>query len=95
MSVESTVQTKIIKKLKEHKCYVIKTKPGPGTPKGCPDIIFMLEGFWGAIEVKAYANSPYQKLQPETIAKFQDWSWCRVAHSENLQEVLDELDSIL
>lgn len=93
--MEKKVQDKIIKHLKSKKCYIIKTKPGPGTPKGCPDIIFMLEGFWGAIEIKAHENSPYQSLQPETIAKFQEWSWCRVAHTENVLDVIAELNEIL
>lgn len=94
MTVEGTVQSKIIKHLKSRGFYVIKTRPGPGTPKGCLDIIFMKEGFWGAIECKAYPNSKWQVLQPETFAKFSDWSWARVAHSENIDEIKAEIDQI-
>lgn len=95
MTAEKKVQDKIIKKLKEKKCYIIKTRPGPGTPKGCLDIIFLLEGFWGAIECKAHADSKWQQLQPETFKKFSEWSWARVAHTENVYEVIAELDRIL
>lgn len=94
-SVESKVQTKIIKYLKSKKCYVIKTKPGPGTPLGCPDIIFFYEGFWGAIECKAFSTSPFRTLQKETLDKFSTWSWSAVAHSENVDDVIAELDDIL
>lgn len=93
--MESKVQTKIIKHLKKRGFYVVKTRPGPGTPKGCLDIIFMKEGFWGAIECKAYANSAWQVLQPETFKKFSEWSWARVAHSGNVDEVCAEIDQLV
>jgi len=93
--MESKVQTKILKYLRSKGCYVIKTKPGPGTPLGCPDIIFLYEGFWGAIECKAFENSPFRVRQKETLEKFDKWSWSTVAHSGNVDEVIAELEKIL
>lgn len=93
--MEKKVQTRLIKYLRSKGCYVIKTKPGPGVPVGCPDVIFFKEGFWGCAEVKATEKSAYQPLQKETIAKLSQWSWCKVIHSNNVEKVLDELDSIL
>lgn len=90
--MEKKVQTKVIKTLKRCGFYVIKTRPGPGTPKGCLDIVFMKEGFWGSIECKAYEDSDWQPLQPETFAKFSEWSWARVAHSGNVDEVCAEIE---
>lgn len=93
--MERKIQAKIIKYLKSKGCYVLKTKPGPGVPVGCPDIVFLFEGFWGAIEVKADENSPFQVLQEPTLEKLDNWSWARVVHSGNYSQVLAELDKIL
>ena len=93
--MEANIQSKIIKFLKKKGCYVIKTKPGVGTPVGCPDIVFFIEGFWGAIECKARKNSPYRPLQKDTIAKLNNWSWCKVVHEDNVDAIMLELSAIL
>lgn len=67
MAAEGKLQSKIIKWLKDRGCYVIKTKPGNGTPTGCPDIIFLYQSKWGAIEVKADEHAPWQPLQKPTL----------------------------
>lgn len=93
--MEAATQSKIIKFLKHKGCYVIKTHPGLGTPTGCPDIIFMKEGFWGALEAKSAKNAKFQPLQKETIEKFAEWSYAKVLYPENLEEIKSELDIIL
>lgn len=95
MATESRLQTEIIKYLKKRGCYVIKTKPGPGVPVGCPDIIFLFEGFYGAIEAKASKTSPYQPLQKEALEKLNNWSWAKRVDPSNWDVVRLELDSIL
>lgn len=92
--MEKKVQTKILQCLRRNKFYVIKTRPGPGIPTGCPDILFFKEGFWGAIEVKAYEDSDYQPGQEVTLAKFDDWSWARTAHSGNMLSICAEIDAL-
>jgi Holliday junction resolvase len=93
--MEAKVQKRLIDYLRKKGCYVIKTKPGMGTKVGCPDIIALLEGCWLAFEIKAHANSPFQPLQKEVLAKLADWSIARVVHSENIDEVIADLDKIL
>lgn len=95
MSAEKELQTKIIRYLKSKKCYVIKTKPGVGVPVGCPDIIFMLEGFWGGIETKKGPKAPFQPLQKETLAKMHTWSWAKSVNPANWDMIRDELEIIL
>ena len=95
MSAEKELQTKIIRYLKSKKCYVIKTKPGVGVPVGCPDIIFMLEGFYGGIETKKSPKAPFQPLQKETIKKLNDWSWCKAVDPSNWDIIKKELEGIL
>lgn len=97
MSVESILQAKIRTYLKDKGCYVLKTRPDArgGAPTGCPDILFMLEGFWGAIEVKDSPAAPYRPLQKETLAQLDEWSWARRVDPFNWEEVKDELERIL
>lgn len=92
---ESKVQSDLIKYLKRKGCYVIKTKPGVGTPVGCPDVIALLEGAWFAFEIKADEAAPFKPLQEDTIRKLADWSFCKVVHSGNYQEILNELEAML
>lgn len=67
MTTEQKLQAKIIKWLKERGAYVIKTRPGPGVPVGCLDVIALHNWKWAAIEVKASAKAPYRLGQEATI----------------------------
>ena len=93
--MEAKVQKRLIQYLKGKGCYVIKTKPGTGTPVGCPDIFAFLEGWWGAFEVKATAKSPYRPLQKETLEMLGQWSTTWVVHSGNIDDVISQLDMVL
>ncbi len=95
MSIESSLQSEIRRYLKSKGCYVLVTKPQPGIPTGCPDIIFMVEGFWGAIEVKDKSTAKYQPLQKETLDLFNEWSWAKRVDPTNWLIVRAELDKML
>jgi len=92
---EAKLQSEIVKYLKAKGCYVIKTRPGAGIPLGCPDVIFLLEGFWGAIEVKAGSNAKYGPLQMETLLKLDDWSWARRVDPYSWLSIKAELENML
>lgn len=93
--MEKKVQTRLIKYLRSKGCYVIKTKPGPGTPVGCPDVLALYEGWWGAFECKASAKSPFQQLQEVTIEKLNNWSLATVVHPDNIDDVISQLEKML
>jgi Holliday junction resolvase len=95
MSVESRLQANIRKYLKEKGCYVLVIRPQPGIPDGCSDIIFMIEGFWGALEVKDSPTAPYRPLQKETLDKLDQWSWAKRVDPMTWPEIRQELESIL
>lgn len=94
---ESELQSDIRKYLKGKGCYVLKTRPDArgSIPTGCPDIIFLFEGFWGAIEVKASPSAPYKPLQLETLVKLDTWSWARRVDPANWPEIRAELEAML
>ena len=93
--MEAKTQQRLIKYLKSKGCEVFKMTIMPGIAKGTPDVLFLKEGFWGFCEVKASKRAPFQTLQPEKIAKFNEWSWCKVIYPENYDEIIEELEQIL
>jgi hypothetical protein len=95
MSIESSLQSKIRQYLRGKGCYVLVIRPQPGIPDGCSDIIFMIEGFWGALEVKKTPGSPYQPLQRETLQKFDEWSWARRVDPTTWPDIRHELEAML
>ena len=94
-ATESRLQSEIRRYLKKKGCYVLVLRGQPGIPDGCTDIIFMLEGFWGGIEVKASPTAKYQPLQKETLEKFNTWSWARKVDPTNWGAIQEELERIL
>lgn len=97
MSIESKLQAEIKQYLKHKGCYVLKTRPDAmgSIPKGCPDIFFFKEGFWGAIEVKAAPKSPYKTLQKETLDKLDAWSWAKRVDPTTWPATKLELEQVL
>lgn len=92
---EAQLQTTIIRYLRSKGCYVIKHQAGPGVPRGCPDLSFYTEGFYGFIEVKASKTASFRPLQKETVEKLNKMSWARVVYDSNWPEVKSDLDSLL
>lgn len=97
MTPEKKVQSRLIKYLKSKGCYVIKTQiDGRGlVPVGCPDVIALYEGWWGAFECKGSAKAPFQPLQEYTIEKLNNWSIALVVNPDNIEEVISQLEKML
>lgn len=93
--IEKRLQSEIAKWLRSKGCYVIKHQAGMSVPTGCPDLSFYKEGFYGFIEVKSSKTARFQPLQKETIAKLDNWSWCKMVYPENWQEIKEELEVML
>lgn len=93
--VERNLQSNIRKYLKDKGCYVLVIRSQPGIPDGMTDILFLLEGLWGAIEVKDSPSAKYQPLQKETLEKFEEWSWARRVDPTTWPEVRHELEHML
>lgn len=92
---EKSLQNEIRKELKSLGCEVLVIRPQPGIPDGWEDIMFLKEGFWGCLEVKASPTAPYQKLQKERIEKHMAWSWSKRVDPTDWHKIRDELRGML
>jgi Holliday junction resolvase len=93
---ESKLQAEVVQWLKAQGVYVIKTRPGPGTPVGCPDIIGLYHDLWLAIEVKRSADAPFQPGQQHTLKILRQTNpWVYVVYPENWGVVKEELFTLI
>lgn len=95
MAKESDFQAKVIKWLRSKGCIVYKMQQNATTRLATPDVFFIKEGFWGAIECKASARAKFQPGQKEMVAKLNDWSYAAVAYPTNWADIQKELSVIL
>lgn len=91
--MEKRLQTKIIKFLKERGVYVIKTRPMPGIPTACPDIIGLFGSKHTEIEVKASEYAPYRPGQLATLdyLRRSGAEYVYAAYPENWEEIKADL----
>ena len=90
--MERKLQTEVIHWLKDQGAYVIKTKPGMGTPVGCPDLLALFGPRWMAIEVKAGPKAPFQPGQQYTISLLKNWCpYVYVTYPDNWPLIRDKL----
>lgn len=94
--MEAKTQKRLIQFLRSKGAYVIKTRPGPGIPIGCPDVVFLHPALAGTIEVKSDSKSTYRPNQKETLERIKKMGYySNTAHSENIDEIEAELDTLL
>lgn len=93
--MEAKLQSAVIKWLKSQDAYVIKNRAAPGVPVGCPDILFLFEGAWGAIEVKRSVKAPYRTGQEVTLSRLSEWSpFVYTVYPENWAETKNQLTNL-
>lgn len=92
---EADFQKTIIRWLRSKGCMVLKYQQNATTRAGIPDIIFLKEGFWGAIEVKKSKTAKYRPGQKEMVTKMNEMSWAKIVYPENWAETRKELEVML
>lgn len=93
--LEKDFQKNIIKWLRSKGCLVIKYQQNATTRASIPDIIFLKDGFWGAIEVKKSKNAKCRPGQKEMVEKMNQMSWAKLVYPENWPETRKELEIML
>ena len=95
MALESTIQASIIKTLQEEFPGAVILKTDPSYIQGFPDLLFLQSNFWAALEVKRSISSPRQPNQMYWVNKLDTLSFSSFIYPANIDEVIDELDSVL
>ena len=93
--LEKDFQNSIAKWLRAKGCVVLKYQQNATTRASIPDLIFLKDGFWGAIEVKKSKTAKFRPGQKETVEKLNGMSWAKAVYPENWAEVKAELSDIL
>lgn len=88
----------MIKFLKKHGCVVLKTTPGPGIPKGFPDLVCFARdgGFYFCLECKASRTSEHQPGQDMWIERLNAMSYAKfIWPGKRWEETAKELEEML
>lgn len=66
-------------------------KTDPSYIQGFPDLIFLYDGFWAALEGKRARNSVRQPNQEYWVHRLNLMSYSRFIYPANMDDVLEEL----
>lgn len=98
MAKESDLQATIMHWLRGHGAVAFKYQQNATTRAALPDIFFVKDGFWGAIEVKKIKTSPFRPGQKKMVEKLDSMSWAKIVwggKNSNWPEVREELTEML
>lgn len=90
--LESNFQKKVKEIFYEHFPHGIMLKMDPSQNQGFPDLLFLVNGRWGALEVKRSEKAPRRPNQEFWVETLNGLSYASFIYPENMEEVFDELD---
>lgn len=91
MARESVFQAKLIRELETEFPESVVFKTDPNYIQGFPDLLFLNDSFWAALEVKRATNSARQPNQEYWVQRLNFMSYSRFVSPGNLDDVLEEL----
>lgn len=90
---ESKFQKKLIDEIKQkfvnNQVYI--SKLDSGYTQGVPDLLILIDDFWGMLEIKKSAKASHRPNQEYYIFKFGNMSFASFIFPENKDEVLKAL----
>ena len=95
MPSERALQSSIIKELERQYPNAVVLKNDSPYIQGFPDLLFLQNSFWAALEVKRAKNCYRQPNQEYWVEKLNLLSFSRFIYPSNLESVFDEIDSAL
>lgn len=95
MSRESLFQARVIARLKKTFPGCIVIKNDPQYIQGIPDLIVLIDDFWGMLEVKASSTAKLRPNQEYYVEKLDGMSFAAVIFPENEDEVFDGIQRAL
>jgi hypothetical protein len=93
MASESTTQASIIRELEEQFPGAVVLKTDSSYIQGFPDLLFLQNNFWAALEVKRTQFSAYRPNQEFWVDTLDELSFSRFIYPSNTDRILDELDA--
>lgn len=95
MTSESAFQASIIKELEAQYPGAVVLKTDPSYIQGFPDLLFLQNDFWAALEVKKTKIQARRPNQPYWVDRLDQMSFARFIYPSNMIRIFDELDDIL
>lgn len=92
MALESKFQARLIRRLEAEFPGAVVIKTDPNFIQGFPDLLFLQDSFWGALELKRAQNSARQPNQEYWVQRLNLMSYGRFVYPGNLQFTLKELE---
>lgn len=88
---ENAYQAALIKKLRLMfpGCFILKNDSS--YMQGVPDLLVLIDDWWGMLEVKSSADEPFQPNQEYYLQELDQMSFAACIYPENEDEVLDEI----
>jgi hypothetical protein len=91
MALERVFQARLIRELEDEFPGAVVLKTDPSYIQGFPDLLFLQDSFWAALEVKRARNSARQPNQEYWVQRLNLMSYSRFIYPGNLDDVLEEL----
>jgi len=91
MALESKFQARFIKELESEFPGAVILKTDPNYIQGFPDLLFLQDTFWAALEAKRASNSARRPNQEYWVQRLNLMSYSRFVHPRNMEDVLEEL----
>ena len=95
MASESAIQAAIIKELEHEFPGAVVLKTDPSYIQGFPDLLFLQNNFWAALEVKKAKNSARQPNQGYWVDRLNQSSFSRFIYPSNMNRIFNELDNAI
>jgi len=93
MVLASTFRTKLIEELEYQFPGAVVIKTDPNYIQGFPDLLFLQDSFWGALEIKRARNSARRPNQEYWVQRLNLMSYSRFVYPSNMREVMEELET--
>lgn len=89
---EADFQKKLVQWLKKQGCFVMKTTPGPGVPKGTADLegVYLGRACWA--ECKKDKNAPFRPGQKEFLGEQSKYTLAMAVFPENFENFKEKFE---
>jgi len=91
MALERVFQARLIRELEAEFPGAVVLKTDPSYIQGFPDLLFLQDSFWAALEAKRARNSARRPNQEYWVQRLNLMSYSRFVYPSNLDDVLEEL----